>query len=116
MFLLSIFQGFERAYPLIILCGLLMIYFVTHDINYLLLFFALGISTVNIRLLKNIMKRIMGQKTYPIIGSGKRPDNAIDCGEFVHRNEPPETSYGMPSGHSNFSIFFCGCYDSYDFR
>jgi membrane-associated phospholipid phosphatase len=48
----------------------------------------------------------MGSSEYPIIGRGKRPDNSMDCGEFINREEKNDLSYGMPSGHSNFSMFF----------
>ena len=45
MIILSTFQGFERAYPLIIVFSLLMGYFIEHDSNYLLFAIVLGLSS-----------------------------------------------------------------------
>ena len=107
MFILSTFQGFERAYPLIVLFGLLMVFFITHNKDYLMLFFALEIISVMNLFLKNVIfKKIMGSQEYLILGKGTRPKGAQSCGEFINIDERESSSYGMPSGHSNFSAFF----------
>ena len=51
-----------------------------------------------------IFKPIMGKNTYPIIGSGTRPDGAMDAGLFEYNNQA--TSYGMPSGHAQSVTIF----------
>ena len=84
MYILSTFQGFERAYPLIIIFSLLMGYFITHNPDYLLFSFALEITSVINQILKDyIFKKIMGSEEVPILGKGTRPEGASDCGEFI---------------------------------
>ena len=105
--ILSTFRGFERSYPLIITFSLLMIFFITHDLKYLLFLIAIELSALINQLLKDyVFKNIMGSDEYPIIGRGLRPDHARDCGEFIDIDNREATSYGMPSGHSNFAAFF----------
>ena len=107
MIILSTFQGFERAYPLIIVFSLFMGYFIEHDSNYLLFAIALKISSLMNQGLKDfVFKKIMGSKEFPILGKGTRPKGAKDCGEFIDTDNRKSSSYGMPSGHSNFSAFF----------
>ena len=107
MMILSTFRGFERSYPLIITFSLLMIFFITHDLKYLLLVLALEFITLINQILKYyVFKKIMGSNEFPIIGRGERPDDAKDCGEFIDIDEREAMSYGMPSGHSNFAAFF----------
>ena len=69
-------------------------------------FFALlTVSNVINHFLKHsVFKPIMGNKTYPIIGRGIRPDGATDAGLFEHNK--PATSYGMPSGHAQSVTIF----------
>lgn len=38
----------------------------------------------------------------PIFGQGSRPLNAADCGYFNNCPSKPATSFGFPSGHSQF--------------
>lgn len=107
MIILSTFQGFERAYPLIIIFSLLMGYFITHDPSYLLLASALELSSIMNQGLKDfVFKKIMGTNEFPLIGKGTRPEGATDCGEFIDIDNRKSSSYGMPSGHSSFSAFF----------
>ena len=51
-----------------------------------------------------VFKPIMGDKTYPIIGSGMRPKGAKNCGIFA--TGKLATSYGMPSVHAQSVAFF----------
>lgn len=39
----------------------------------------------------------------PIIGQGPRPEGAADCGFFKNCPAKPSTSFGFPSGHSQFA-------------
>lgn len=38
----------------------------------------------------------------PLLGIGQRPDNAHSCGLYLD-NTPGDTTYGMPSGHSQLA-------------
>ena len=51
-----------------------------------------------------IAKPIIGNKTLPILGSGKRPKGAKNCG--VLKDGKLSKSYGMPSGHAQSAGFF----------
>ena len=53
-----------------------------------------------------VFKNLMGTKKYPIIGTGKRPKGAKDCGLFLTKKDKIPHSYGMPSGHSQTALFF----------
>ena len=39
----------------------------------------------------------------PIFGQGSRPEGAVDCGYFNNCPQKPATSFGFPSGHSQFA-------------
>jgi membrane-associated phospholipid phosphatase len=95
-------QDFSRFYPAtILIISLLM--------GDLYLFVVLLISEQLNRIFKyQIVKPIMGNKKYPIIGIGKRPDGAVDCGLYRtgSKKKCPTTSYGMPSGHSQSALLF----------
>lgn len=58
---------------------------------YITLTILITISEISNRIFKFICKKIMGEKTYKIIGTGKRPKKI------------KSNSYGMPSGHSQFA-------------
>lgn len=47
--------------------------------------------------------KFIGKDNLPLIGLGKRPPGAITCGIFNKCSSLEETSFGMPSGHSQFS-------------
>lgn len=75
--------------------------------NYILLgIYLFGEFVLNV-LLKKISKAIMGNKTFPIIGKGTRPNNAKSCGFFTPRTKIKKLmkSFGMPSGHSQTFAF-----------
>tara|TARA_A100001015_G_scaffold314829_1_gene425217 strand:+ start:1857 stop:2543 length:687 start_codon:yes stop_codon:yes gene_type:complete len=44
----------------------------------------------------------------PILGQGSRPDGAVDCGYFTTCPNKQSTSFGFPSGHSQFSGLYSG--------
>jgi len=64
------------------------------------------IEIANALLKKRVFKPLMGTHKWPIIGSGERPKNAINCGSFINPYNPfkPSSSYGMPSGHSQLAV------------
>lgn len=102
------FEGFERGYPLIILFGLFLAYFMTHKIDFLIFSIILGFSSLLNQLLKEyIFKPIMDKDEFPILGKGERPEGAKDCSDFIDPDNRISSSYGMPSGHAQTSALFC---------
>lgn len=96
----DLFFNLLRAYPRIILLLALL----SNDIY---LFFGILLGEQINRVLKYIIvKPSLGDKKYPIIGSGARPNGARNCGIWAdNKNTQPKT-YGMPSGHSNTALLF----------
>ena len=99
----TFYRGFGFfALTLSILSGLLL-----SNWNYILLgLYLIGEFILNV-ILKKIFKIIMGNKTFPIIGKGTRPDNTRSCGFFTPRTKIKRLmkSFGMPSGHSQTFAF-----------
>jgi len=95
-------QDFSRFYPAAILVFSLL----SGDL-YLFIVLLIG-EQLNHIFKYQITKPIMGNKKYPIIGIGKRPDGAVDCGLYRtgDKKKCPTTSYGMPSGHSQSALLF----------
>lgn len=69
----------------------LMISIFTKKPFYIILTILITISELSNIIFKFICKKIMGKKTYKIIGNGRRPKKI------------KSNSYGMPSGHSQFA-------------
>lgn len=101
----TLIDGLLRAYPLLLQLSCIISYFITYDLELLMLGIALFL---NCRL-NNIFKYVLCK---PIFGDyifgylGKRPKNAKFCGYFINYNEDLSKSYGMPSGHSQSTCFF----------
>ena len=53
-----------------------------------------------------VFKPIMGNKKWPILGYGKRPKGAKNCGIIAQSPPVKAKSYGMPSGHASTALFF----------
>lgn len=101
--------GLARAYPMINSFSCFLSYFLTGNIDLLLLTFAILINDSFNHFLKyQICKPIMGSSKWSILGYGTRPKDAKFCGLFVTPNTSgiPKNSYGMPSGHSQNAVFF----------
>lgn len=99
--------GFLRAYPLITNISMLLAFLLTNNYDNLLLFIFLLCSDIFNFVLKHwVIEPIMGNKTYPIVGNGKRPYKAKSCNLFIDPNEKVANSYGMPSGHSQNAVIF----------
>ena len=101
--------GLARAFPLITMVSPLLGYFLTNEIDLLLLSITLLLNDgLNHFLKYNIVRPLMGNKRYGILGSGARPKGAKDCGLFVGCKDPlsKKESYGMPSGHSQNVMLF----------
>lgn len=74
--------------------------------------YSYGIDIFNHYLKMFFKKVIYGNTDYiPILGYGRRPDGAKNCGIFIDEQNPnaKSTSFGMPSGHSNFATL-CGVF------
>ena len=96
---------------------LIMMFFIivlSYSHNLSLLFFIKYILNIQINQFFKylVFKPIMGDKVYPIIGTGTRPPGAMNCGnfreDFFNITIIPKlaVSYGFPSGHSQASGFF----------
>jgi membrane-associated phospholipid phosphatase len=68
-----------------------LISIITKKPFYVILTILITISEISNIIFKFICKKIMGKKTYKIIGTGERP------------KKMKNNSYGMPSGHSQFA-------------
>ena len=89
-----------RAYPRLILLFAL----ITKDP---FLFVGILIEEQINHFLKYIVVRpLLGDKKYPIMGSGARPKGARNCGVWADNKNVQPKSYGMPSGHSAAALFF----------
>jgi len=100
----SYIDGFTRAYPLIIIFYSLLSGVLHENKNELIFTFIMLIADIFNHFIKmRVFKVLMGDKKYPIIGRGRRPQN-MNCGLFI--NGQASKSYGMPSGHSQIAWFF----------
>ena len=96
-----------RATPLLVNGLVLAYYLFSNDGFYIRFFYILTASGFINHFLKILVfKPLMGNKKYPIIGKGSRPVNAKNCGLFYNKNSKLSTSYGMPSGHTQFAGVF----------
>ena len=97
---MEIIDSILRMYPILILLYAILI----QDVY--LIFFLIMTIIINYILKYKITQPLLGNKNYPIIGSGVRPKNAKNCGIF---KDPPgykNNTYGMPSNHSQQAVVF----------
>ena len=88
------FLSIARASLDIIFFSTILLNVITTKRIFLILFFLHNISKLLNVILKFFTERILGNKYYFLIGSGKRPSNNLK-------------TYGMPSGHSQAIATFC---------
>ena len=92
-----------RAFPLLILIKCVLAYILFQEENAMFFgAFLLIMEGFNYGLKHFILEPVLGKKSYPYIGSGARPKGAKNCGNFA--DGLPATTYGMPSGHSQFAM------------
>jgi len=100
-------MNIARVSPLLITATAILGYFLTYEKTFLLLLIGFtGNTAINYILKHYIVKPIMGDKKYPVIGTGSRPTGAKNCGLFNKSSITAVKSYGMPSGHSQMAGFF----------
>ena len=93
---------FMRGFPMIMNIFLVLVYVFSHENFYLKTLLVLTASGLSNHILKEkVFKPLMGNKNFPIIGIGKRPHGAKNCG-LIHSNNLSK-SYGMPSGHAQYA-------------
>ena len=91
-----------RGFPIIMNIFLVLAYVFSHENFYLKILLVLTASGLSNHILKEkVFKPLMGNKNFPIIGIGKRPHGAKNCG-LIHSNNLSK-SYGMPSGHAQYA-------------
>jgi len=96
-----------KASPLLMFTTAVMGYFLTYEKTFLLLLLGFSGNTIINYLLKHaIMKPLMGNRKYPVLGQGPRPKGAKACGLFEKSKITDIKSFGMPSGHAQMAGFF----------
>ena len=90
-----------RQFPSIAIVGSFIVMFVLKKKEYMVLFALMLFSEASNKVFKSIAKYFMGNKKYPIIGYGLRP-NIAESGPYKTKRH----TYGMPSGHSEISACF----------
>lgn len=100
---MNIIHEIERMSPLLILIYICIGYLQgTETLQFLV---GYGVNNISNHYIKNyIFKPIMKNKTMPILGRGRRPKGAKNCG--IVSDGKKSTSYGMPSGHAQVISFF----------
>ena len=112
--MLNIWLNFIKSLPLYILFFTFLESIVFLDIKGLLLLFGGILSEIINMILKIIFKFIFHKYGnlknegyyFPFLGRGDRPPNAKECGFFNTCKNNIELSFGFPSGHSQFIMFF----------
>ena len=96
-----------KASPLLMFTTAIMGYFLTYEKTFLLLLIGFSGNTIINYILKHlIMKPLMGNRKYPVLGQGVRPKEAKACGLFESSKITDIKSFGMPSGHAQMAGFF----------
>tara|TARA_B100000925_G_scaffold5978_1_gene4240 strand:+ start:28 stop:579 length:552 start_codon:yes stop_codon:yes gene_type:complete len=96
-----------KASPLLMFATSIMGYLLTYEKTFLLLILGFsGNTAINYIIKHAIMKPLMGNRKYPVIGQGPRPKGAKSCGLFESSKITDVKSFGMPSGHAQMAGFF----------
>ena len=96
-----------KVSPLLMFATTIMGYMLTYEKTFLFLLLGFsGNTLINYTIKHAIMKPLMGNKKYPIIGQGPRPKGAKACGLFESSKITDIKSFGMPSGHAQMAGFF----------
>lgn len=96
-----------KASPLLMFSTAVLGYFLTYQKTFLFLLIGFSGNTLINYIVKHyVVKPIMGNRKYPIIGQGSRPKGAKACGLFDSSKITDIKSYGMPSGHAQMAGFF----------
>jgi len=93
-----------RYSPILYFYALLLYCIIQPSYSSLYLFISFNIIIISNILLKYISKSIyllFNIETIPLLGIGKRPENATSCGTYL--DGLLSTTYGMPSGHSQIA-------------
>lgn len=107
------FKGTVRAAPYFVnLMAIIIGFIFKSKVSLFYGSYAYSVDILN-HYLKLLCKNVIYKNTdyIPILGYGKRPIGAKNCGIFIDDANPNalSTSFGMPSGHSNFASL-CGTF------
>lgn len=105
---LSIFWSTIRATPVLNLYYVGINFFTNQNFDSFYLLSIYTLCMISNYILKYIFKAlyyIFNVSTLPILGIGKRPEGATNCGSFLVFPDKLSTTFGMPSGHSQLIWF-----------
>ena len=96
-------ENILRAWPPMIVTFMILLTLITTKVEYLLFLLVVIFSeNFNSFIKENVFKPLMKGKDIPILGTGTRPEDAINCAPFLStKGDIKSKSYGMPSGHSH---------------
>jgi membrane-associated phospholipid phosphatase len=103
------YWNFVRATPATYLLVVIILFLGNPNKVTLYLLVSYIVLTLSVPILKEIVFKpiymILGKKNdkIPLLGYGRRPNGATDCGAFLNFNNKLATSFGMPSGHSQLT-------------
>ena len=100
---MNIFDIIARAYPLIIQVIVLGHFIFTKNKESIYLFIWFLFNDFINKTSKLLLKKFFQNKEIPILGKGERPQTK-NCGLIADGSN--SSSYGTPSGHSQFASFF----------
>jgi dolichyldiphosphatase len=100
---MNIFDIVARAYPLIIQVIVLGHFIGTRNKESIYLFVWFLFNEFINKSSKLLLKSVFKDKEIPILGKGERPQTK-NCGMIADGSK--SSSYGTPSGHSQFASFF----------
>ena len=101
-------ENILRAWPPMIVTFMILLTLITTKVEYLLFLLVVIFSeNFNSFIKQNVFKPLMKGKDIPILGTGTRPEGAINCAPFLStKGDIKSKSYGMPSGHSQTAVLF----------
>ena len=101
-------ENILRAWPPIIITFMVLLTLITTKVEHMLFLIVIIFSeNFNTFIKESVFKPLIKGKNIPILGTGTRPEGAINCAPFLSaKGDIKPKSYGMPSGHSQTAVLF----------